>query len=148
MLLQLPRGADEGRDIVADHLRDDRAASRVLGDGGEDVRIKPRIGQHPEIFGEINVRVAVTADQAHEAQVRDILHRRERKDGSVAAQQKSEIRDHRSEYAGLGIRWIGGHAARVDFAKNFLGAFVNAPQSGPFRKKRDDSPTTSRPPTQ
>lgn len=81
-----------GRNVVADHLRDDGAAGRVLRDGGEDMRIKPRLGQDPEVFGEINGRVAVTADQAHEAPVRHILHRREREDGSVALEQKSEVR--------------------------------------------------------
>jgi hypothetical protein len=91
VLLQLARGADERRDVVADHLRDDRAARRILRDGGEDLRIESRFGQDPEVFGEIKVRVAVAADQAHEAQVRDILHRREREDGSVAAQQVLEF---------------------------------------------------------
>jgi len=90
MLLQLARGADEGRDIVADHLGDDRPPGRVLRDGAEDVRIEPRLGQDPAVFSKINVRVSVTADQAHEAQVRHILHRRERKDGLIAAQQVSE----------------------------------------------------------
>ena len=84
MLLQFARGADEGGDVVADHLRDDRPAGRILRDGGEDLRIESRLGQDPEIFGEINVGVSVAADQAHERQVRDILHRREGEDGSVA----------------------------------------------------------------
>ena len=86
MLLQLARGADEGRDVVTDHLRDDRAARRILRDGGEDLRIEPRIGQDPEVFGEINVRVSVAANQAHEAQIRNILHRREREERLVAAE--------------------------------------------------------------
>ncbi len=78
VLLQFARGADQRRDIVADHLRDDGAASRVLGDGSEDVAIEPRIGQDAKVFGEIDVGIPVAADQAHEAQVGDVLHRRER----------------------------------------------------------------------
>ena len=96
MLLQLARGADERRDVVADHLRDDRPAGRVLRDGAQDLRIQPRLRQDAEIFGEINVRVPVAADQAHEAQVRHILHRREREDGLVVMHQRSDVRDHKS----------------------------------------------------
>lgn len=94
MLLQLARGADKRRDVVADHLRDDRPAGRVLRDGRKNLRIEPRIGQDPEVFGEINVGVPVTADQPHEAQVRHILHRREREDRLVAAEQLLEFVAH------------------------------------------------------
>lgn len=96
MLLQLARGADERRDIVADHLGDDRPSGRVLRDGAKDLRIEPRLVQDPEVLRKINVRVPVFADQAHEAQVRHILHRRERQDRLGATKQQEEIRDHRS----------------------------------------------------
>lgn len=91
MLLQLACGTDQRRDVVADHLRDDRATGRVLRDGGENLRIEARGGQDAEIFGEVNVSVSVAADQAHERQVRDVLHRREREDGILAAQQILEF---------------------------------------------------------
>ena len=43
MLLQLVRGAHEGRDVVADHLRDDRPAGWILRDGlSEDLRVESR----------------------------------------------------------------------------------------------------------
>lgn len=91
MLLQLARSAHKGRDVVADHLRDERAAGGVLRDGGEDLRIESRVGQNPEVFGEVKVRVSVAADQAHEREVRDILHQREGEDGIVAPQQVLEF---------------------------------------------------------
>ena len=53
ILLQLARGAHEGSNVVADHLRDDWPAGRVWRDGGEDLRIEPRLWQDPEVFGEV-----------------------------------------------------------------------------------------------
>ena len=73
------RGADEGSD--------DRTAGGILRERGEDLRVEPRVGQDPEVFGKVKVGVPVAADQAHEAQVRNVLHRREREDRLVAAQQ-------------------------------------------------------------
>jgi len=90
MLLQFARSANERGDVVADHLRDYRPAGRVLRDGAENVRIEPRIGQDPEVFGEVKIGVAVTGDQPHEAQVGNVLHRREREDGRVALEQGLE----------------------------------------------------------
>src|ERR1043166_9123045 len=55
MLLELARGADQSSDIIANHLCYDWAAGRVLGDGSEDLRIEPRFGKDPEVFGEIDV---------------------------------------------------------------------------------------------
>ena len=50
VLLQLARRAHQRGNVVADHLRDDRPAGGVLGDGLEDVLVQPRSGIDPEVL--------------------------------------------------------------------------------------------------
>ena len=84
MLLQFFRGADQGRHIIADHLRHHRPAGRILGNRLQYVAFQPRLGVHPKVFRPIHVRTAVTRHQAPERQVSHVLHRRKRKNRLAA----------------------------------------------------------------
>ena len=113
MLFQFARGADERGDVVADHLRDHRAAGRVLRDRGEDVAVEPRIGQDAEVFREIDVGISVAADQPHERQVGDVLHRGEREDRLGLREEVLECfaRAHGSWLTGCPSRRVGKRTA-------------------------------------
>jgi WG containing repeat len=90
-LLEFLRGADEGRNVVADHLRDDRLAGGILGDGFDDPFLEVRHGMDAEIFRVIDIRAAVLGHQPPERQVGDVLHRREREDGLRGVEQLLEL---------------------------------------------------------
>ena len=60
ILLQLPRCADQRRNIVANHLGHNRLACGILSDGPEDVLVERRSGVNAEILGKINIRTAVS----------------------------------------------------------------------------------------
>ena len=87
ILLQLARGAHERRDVIPDHLRDDRVARGIRHDGFEDPLLQIRVGVNAEVFGEIQIRAAVAGHQPPEWKVRDLLHRREREDRGGAVEQ-------------------------------------------------------------
>ena len=87
MLLQQLCVADERGDVVADELRDDGFAGRIFGDGIENPFFRARIAVDAEVFRPINIRSAVTRDDAHELQRRHVLHRREREQRLFAAEQ-------------------------------------------------------------
>ena len=88
MLLQFFGRADQGRHVIADHLRHHRAAGRILGDRLQYPAVQPRLGVDPEIFRPIHVRPAVTRHQAPERQVSHVLHRRKREDRLAAVQPR------------------------------------------------------------
>ena len=66
--------------MLADELGEDRPAGAVLGDGAENVLLRPRLGVHAEELGEEIIRRAIMSGDPHEGQVGDVLHRRERGD--------------------------------------------------------------------
>ena len=72
---------------VSTGVRDDRAARGIRHDGFEDPFLQIRVGVDAEVFGEINIRAAVARHQPPERKVRDLLHRRERKDRGGAVEQ-------------------------------------------------------------
>ena len=89
-LLQQLRVAHERGNVVADHLRDDGLAGGVFGDGIENPLFRPRIAVDAEVFRPINLRPAVAVHDAHELERRHILHRRERGEQRVAAEQRGK----------------------------------------------------------
>ena len=99
ILLQQLRVADERGNVVADELRDDGPAGGIFGDGIENPFFRPRIAVDAEIFRPINIRPAVTRDDAHELQRRHVLHRREREHGRSRAEQVGKCfgRSHAAE---------------------------------------------------
>ncbi len=86
-LLQQLCIAHERGNIVADHLRDDGFTGGIFGDGIENPFFRPRIAMDAKIFRPINFRPAVAVNDAHELQRRHVLHRRERGEWRIAAQQ-------------------------------------------------------------
>src|SRR5882724_9774778 len=105
ILLQLGGGADEGGDVVADHLRDDGSAGGVFGDGFENPLFEMRHGVDAEIFGVIDVRAAVGRHEFPEREVGNILHWREGEDGLRAGKELLElaIKAHASMLRELGV---------------------------------------------
>ena len=87
IVLQFLGRAHERRDVVADHLGDDRPAGGILRDGIQDPLFQVGNGVDAKVFGPVNIRSAVTADHAHEFQRGDILHGRQREHGGRCAQQ-------------------------------------------------------------
>ena len=103
VLLQLPRGAHERRNVVADHLRDDRPAGGVAGDGVENPLLRRRRGVDAEVLGPVNVRAAVAVHELPERAVGHVLHRRQRQDRRRAGQQGGEWRHAASIHSGGGV---------------------------------------------
>lgn len=89
--LQLGGGANEGGDVVADHLRDGGFAGGIFGDGFENPFFEMGHGVDAEIFGVIDVRTAVGRHEFPEREVGDILHRRERENGLRAGKELLEL---------------------------------------------------------
>ena len=73
---------------MADHLREDGSASLVFPDRAEDVGLDLRIRVDAEILGHEPVRPAAPGDDAHERQVRHVLHRGEDEGGSAGGQKR------------------------------------------------------------
>ena len=88
MLLQLSGGADQCGHVVPDHLRHHGAAGWIFGDRSQDKALQARLTVHAEIFGPVHVRTAVPGHQMPERQVRNVLHRRQRKDRLTAFQPR------------------------------------------------------------
>jgi hypothetical protein len=91
VVLKLLRRADERRDVIADHLRDDGPAGGVLGDGTEDVLLDVRGRMNAKVFRVVNVRATVGRHQFPKRQVRHVLHRREGEQRLGTAQQGGEL---------------------------------------------------------
>src|SRR6267142_6088555 len=114
MLLQLPGRAHERRNIVSDHLRDNRPSRRIFGNRFEDIPIETGSGMNAEIFGEINIRPAVCGHKPPERQIGYILHWREREDRLYADAQslKNVLLTHKDTTAcrkrrvnSMSLRW-------------------------------------------
>ena len=78
VLLQLARRANQSRDVVADHLGDDRAASGVFSDRTQDTAIEIGSRMDSEIFREIQIGSAIRGHQSQKRQIGDVLHWRQR----------------------------------------------------------------------
>jgi hypothetical protein len=87
---QFVDGAGEVIDVLADQLREHRASGGVFVDRAQDVLLRPRLGVDPEKLGEEEVRRAVVRDHAHESEVGDVLHRRERRVGQFRLQSRGQ----------------------------------------------------------
>ena len=63
---------------MANHLREDWFARRVLVDGTQDVLVEIRVRMDTEILRDVSIRAtSKRLDDAHERQVGDVLHRSE-----------------------------------------------------------------------
>ena len=77
VVLEGPGRANQRRDVVADHLRDDRLSRGVLRDRVEDPLLRRRGVVDPEVLGPVDVGAAVLVHQRPERAVGDFLHRRQ-----------------------------------------------------------------------
>ncbi len=127
--LQLAGAAQQGGQILADHLREDRNAGFVLGDGPDRLGIEPGIRRDAEVLGDEQVRPAIAGHQPHERQVRDVLHGREDKGGTVAGQKIA----HPGRYQGCGPPATG--KLGPGGAKNSRNRLPSAPQRRQMRRK-------------
>src|SRR5688572_579370 len=72
--LQLARRANQRRDVITDHLRDDRSLRRILSDRTKNIFLKIRCWMNTKVFGVVNVGAAILRHQPPEWQISDILH--------------------------------------------------------------------------
>ena len=89
-------GPSEVPEILADQLGEHGAASGVLVDGAEDVFLWTRLRMDAEELGEKIVWSAVVGDDAHEREVRHVLHRGQRGERLTDGQRGGEGRAHLS----------------------------------------------------